>query len=119
MTMGHYLQLSAWRTEHQHHRAVEKCENAPTSVLRDNRIQQIPVMELVVGDLCFIESGNFLPADSLIVQANDLTVDESSITDVALFSGTEVKEGNGQMVVVGVGPNSTVGYVLSLLRASA
>ncbi|CAF1508894.1 unnamed protein product, partial [Rotaria sordida] len=76
-------------------------------------------MELVVGDLCFIKSGDFLPVDGLIVRANDLAVDEFSITDVALFSGTEVKEGNGQMVVVGVGPNSTAGYVLSLLRGSA
>jgi len=28
-----------------------------TSVIRDNHIQQIPVIELVVGDICFIKYG--------------------------------------------------------------
>ncbi|CAF0917329.1 unnamed protein product [Rotaria sordida] len=129
--ISHIPLTSAWRREHQFRHAVEESDKTPTSVLRDKRIQQIPVIELVVGDLCFIKSGDFLPADGLIVQANDLKVDQSSITgetdlikknqneDVALFSGTEVKEGNGQMVVIGVGPNSYVGYVVSLLQAPA
>lgn len=35
---------------------IEKDHQA--SVVRDNRIQQIPTSELVVGDLCFIKYGN-------------------------------------------------------------
>ncbi|CAF1023175.1 unnamed protein product [Rotaria sp. Silwood1] len=119
-----------WRTERQFHRAQEEHDKIQISVLRDNRTQQIPIIELVVGDLCFIKSGDFLPADGLIVQANDLKVDQSPITgepdlikkneneDVALLSGTQLMEGSGLMVVVGVGLNSQTGIILSLLAAT-
>ena len=39
--------------------------------------------------------------------------------DVALLSGTHVMEGSGRMVVVGVGLNSQVGTIMSLLGATA
>ncbi|CAF3611223.1 unnamed protein product [Rotaria sp. Silwood1] len=122
--------FSEWRTERQFHRAQEEHDKIQISVLRDNRTQQIPIIELVVGDLCFIKSGDFLPADGLIVQANDLKVDQSPITgepdlikkneneDVALLSGTQLMEGSGLMVVVGVGLNSQTGIILSLLAAT-
>ncbi|CAF4878003.1 unnamed protein product [Rotaria sp. Silwood1] len=117
-----------WRTERQFHRAQEEHDKIQISVLRDNRTQQIPIIELVVGDLCIIKSGK--NADGLIVQANDLKVDQSPITgepdlikkneneDVALLSGTQLMEGSGLMVVVGVGLNSQTGIILSLLAAT-
>lgn len=39
--------------------------------------------------------------------------------DIALLSGTHVMEGSGRMVVVGVGLNSQVGTIMSLLGATA
>lgn len=75
-------------------------------------------------------SGDLLPADGLIVQSSDLKIDESSLTgetdlirkgeneDVGLLSGTHVMEGSGRMVVVGVGLNSQVGNIMSLLGAT-
>ncbi|CAF5109265.1 unnamed protein product, partial [Rotaria sp. Silwood1] len=108
-----------WRKERQFRGLQDKIEkDQQTSVIRDNRIQQIPVSELVVGDLCFIKYGDLLPADGLVAQASDLKIDESSITgetdlvkknekeDVGLISGTHVMEGSGRMIVVGVGLNS-------------
>ncbi|CAF1341116.1 unnamed protein product [Rotaria sp. Silwood1] len=117
-----------WRTERQFRRAQEEHDKIQISVLRDNRTQQIPIIELVVGDLCIIKSGK--NADGLIVQANDLKVDQSPLTeepdlikkneneDVALLSGTQLMEGSGLMVVVGVGLNSQTGIILSLLTAT-
>ncbi len=47
-----------WRKERQFRGLQNKIEkDQQTSVIRDNRIQQIPVAELVVGDLCFIKYG--------------------------------------------------------------
>ncbi len=70
-----------WRKERQFRGLQNKIEkDQQTSVIRDNQIKQIPVTELVVGDLCFIKYGDLLPADGLIVQSSDLQIDESSIT---------------------------------------
>jgi magnesium-transporting ATPase (P-type) len=45
-----------WRSERQFRRAKNKFEkDRQTSAIRDNSIQQIPISELVVGDLCFIK----------------------------------------------------------------
>nr|ACC43965.1 plasma membrane calcium-dependent ATPase [Philodina roseola] len=120
-----------WRKERQFRGLQNKIEkDQQTSVVRDNKIQQIPVTELVVGDLCFIKYGDLLPADGLLVQASDLKIDESSLTgetdlikknendDVCLLSGTHVMEGSGRMVVTGVGLNSQVGNIMSLLGAT-
>ncbi|CAF1227601.1 unnamed protein product, partial [Didymodactylos carnosus] len=73
--------LVDWRRE-RHFRVMQSKfdKDLVTSVVRDNKIQQIPIQELVVGDLCFIKYGDLLPADGLIVQASDLQIDESSLT---------------------------------------
>jgi len=70
-----------WRKERQFRGLQNRIEKDHfTSVVRDSRVQQIPVTELVTGDLCFIKYGDLLPADGLIVQSSDLKIDESSIT---------------------------------------
>jgi len=120
-----------WRKERQFRGLQDKIEkDHEAQVIRDNHVQQIPVAELVVGDLCFIKYGDLLPADGLVVQSSDLKIDESSITgetdlvkkskkeDVGLLSGTHVMEGSGRMLVVGVGLNSQVGSIMSLLGAT-
>jgi Ca2+ transporting ATPase len=123
--------INDWRKERQFRGLQNKIEeDHQASVIRDNRIQQIPITDLVVGDLCFIKYGDLLPADGLIVQSSDLKIDESSLTgetdlikkseseDIGLFSGTHVMEGSGRMVIVGVGLNSQVGNIMSLLGAT-
>ncbi len=55
-----------WRKERQLRGLENKIEkDQHTSVIRDNSIQQVPISELVVGDLCFIKYGkiNFLNID--------------------------------------------------------
>ncbi|CAF0973525.1 unnamed protein product [Rotaria sordida] len=121
-----------WRKERQFRGLQSKIEKDQlASVVRDNHIQQIPVTELVVGDLCFIKYGDLLPADGVIVQSSDLKIDESSLTgetdlikkgegeNIGLLSGTHVMEGSGRMVVLGVGLNSQVGNIMSLLGATS
>ena len=36
--------------------------------------------DLVVGDVCLLKYGDTVPADGLVIQSNDLSVDESSLT---------------------------------------
>ncbi|CAF5198231.1 unnamed protein product, partial [Rotaria magnacalcarata] len=48
--------------------------------IREGRSQQIFARELVPGDLCILESGDRIPADLRLTEANDMSIDESSFT---------------------------------------
>lgn len=100
------------------------------SIIRNGQLIQLPVAEIVVGDIAQIKYGDLLPADGILIQGNDLKIDESSLTgesdhvkktldkDPMLLSGTHVMEGSGQMVVTAVGVNSQTGIIFTLLGAS-
>ncbi|XP_077780941.1 plasma membrane calcium-transporting ATPase 2 isoform X2 [Podarcis muralis] len=99
------------------------------TVVRGGQVIQIPVAEIVVGDVAQIKYGDLLPADGVYIQGNDLKIDESSLTgesdqvrksvdkDPMLLSGTHVMEGSGRMVVTAVGVNSQTGIIFTLLGA--
>uniref|UniRef100_A0A914Z7S8 P-type Ca(2+) transporter n=1 Tax=Panagrolaimus superbus TaxID=310955 RepID=A0A914Z7S8_9BILA len=99
------------------------------AVIRDGLQIQIPLDELVVGDIAQIKYGDLLPVDGIIVQSNDLKIDESSLTgesdlikksvedDPILLSGTNVMEGSGRMLVTAVGIHSQTGIIMTLLGA--
>lgn len=46
-------------------------------VLRNNEIRSIPVNELVVGDVLFIDNGDIVPVDGILFKAYDIICDES------------------------------------------
>ncbi|XP_066473513.1 plasma membrane calcium-transporting ATPase 3 isoform X12 [Tiliqua scincoides] len=50
------------------------------TVIRNGQQVQIPVSELVVGDIAQVKYGDLLPADGVLIQGNDLKIDESSLT---------------------------------------
>ncbi|XP_057362633.1 plasma membrane calcium-transporting ATPase 2 isoform X3 [Manis pentadactyla] len=101
------------------------------TVVRAGQVVQIPVAEIVVGDIAQVKYGDLLPADGLFIQGNDLKIDESSLTgesdqvrksvdkDPMLLSGTHVMEGSGRMVVTAVGVNSQTGIIFTLLGAGS
>uniref|UniRef100_A0A183BHI8 Calcium-transporting ATPase n=1 Tax=Globodera pallida TaxID=36090 RepID=A0A183BHI8_GLOPA len=97
------------------------------SVVRDNEAVDIPVSDLVVGDIARVKYGDLIPADGILLQSNDLKIDESSLTgesdhvnksvedDPVLLSGTYAMEGSAKMVVVAVGVHSQTGIIMTLL----
>ncbi|XP_078399514.1 plasma membrane calcium-transporting ATPase 2 isoform X2 [Cetorhinus maximus] len=99
------------------------------AVVRGGQVIQIPVSEIVTGDIAQIKYGDLLPADGILIQGNDLKIDESSLTgesdhvrksadkDPMLLSGTHVMEGSGKMLVSAVGVNSQTGIIFTLLGA--
>ncbi|KAM4619483.1 plasma membrane calcium-transporting ATPase 4 isoform 1-T1 [Polymixia lowei] len=100
------------------------------TVVRGGQVIQIPVSEIVVGDIAQVKYGDLLPADGVLIQGNDLKIDESSLTgesdhvkktldkDPMLLSGTHVMEGSGKMVVTAVGVNSQTGIIFTLLGSN-
>ncbi|XP_074499510.1 plasma membrane calcium-transporting ATPase 2 isoform X7 [Sebastes fasciatus] len=98
-------------------------------VVRGSQVIQLPVSDIVVGDIAQIKYGDLLPTDGILIQGNDLKIDESSLTgesdhvkkcadkDPMLLSGTHVMEGSGRMLVTAVGVNSQTGIIFTLLGA--
>ncbi|CAF1122778.1 unnamed protein product [Adineta steineri] len=91
------------------------------TVLRNGKIQQIPIVEVVVGDVCHVKAGDKLWADGLVIESKDLKIDESELTGeadfvnirigVMILADTDVKHGTGKMVVTGVGIYTLTGAI--------
>lgn len=100
------------------------------AVIRNSEVIQIPVSDIVVGDICQIKYGDIIPTDGILIQSNDLRLDESSLTgesdhvkkavgvDPMVLSGTNVMEGSGKVLVTAVGINSQSGIIFTLLGAA-
>ncbi|MBS1895568.1 MAG: HAD-IC family P-type ATPase [Actinobacteria bacterium] len=89
---------------------------AKATVVRDGEPRQVPVGEVVVGDLVRIGSGDQLPADGKLVRSEGLALDESDLTGESepvvrkvgeeVFSGTFALEGEGDFEATAVGAES-------------
>ena len=87
--------------------------------------------QLVVGDIVYIQVGDVLPADGILIQGFDIEADESTMTgeplavhkdleqDPFLISGTRVMKGVGSMLVIATGVNSLHGRSMLALEVEA
>lgn len=102
-----------------------------STVLRDKKKLQIPSTNVVVGDVVYIEAGDYIPADGKIIEAFDLTVDESALTGESIpiekhkdehssfgyvYSSTFVTKGHAAYLVCEVGMNTEIGKIASMLH---
>ena len=114
----------------------DKINAVTCTVIRDGYEQEIPVQELVVGDLLKVKTGMTVPADGIFIQSFGLQIDESEIFGVEefvrktayskvmtegnpfAFAGSKVEVGSGAMIVCAVGSNSTQRRTEILLESS-
>ncbi len=112
---------------------------ATTTVIRQGKASEIPVAQVVPGDIIELKAGDLIPADLRVVRAKDLTVSQSSLTGESrpqdktaepqdstdenllharnvCFMGTSVLSGSGLGVVVTTGRNT---YFGAMARAVA
>jgi Ca2+-transporting ATPase len=120
--------------------ALKKLAAPDAQVMRDGRRGSIPSYELVPGDLVFLESGNFVPADIRLLEAVNLRVEEASLTGESLavqknaatvldrnvplgdrkntaFMGTVVSYGRGRGVVTNTGMHTQLGLIATMLQS--
>lgn len=50
------------------------------TVLRDGHHMNVPVEEIVPGDICVLNAGDIIPGDAAILESKDLFVDEAALT---------------------------------------
>jgi H+-transporting ATPase len=94
-------------------------------VLRDGVWKIVPARELVPGDMVRIRSGDFVPADVKIV-TGDLHIDQSALTgesltvekklDDVLYSGSIVKRGESNGIVISTGVKTYFGRTAQLVQ---
>jgi len=96
-------------------------------VRRGGKYKQVSTYDLLVGDIISLETGDKIPADSILIEGHSLSVDESAMTGepMAIHKGEEdpfflsscaVMSGVGKMVVVAVGMSSQWGIIKSMLE---
>ncbi|KAI8908577.1 hypothetical protein EDD86DRAFT_227293 [Gorgonomyces haynaldii] len=96
-------------------------------VIRSGQKFEISSWDLFVGDVVELVVGDEVPADGIYIDGNGLVVDESPLTGETVpvkknakspfcFSGCQVSEGVGTMLVTGVGVHSSGGKIQELLN---
>ena len=60
--------------------ALKKLVPPKCVCIREGKTQQIFAKDLVPGDLCMLDIGDRVPADLRLIEANDVSLDESSFT---------------------------------------
>jgi Ca2+-transporting ATPase len=118
--------------------ALRKLGDVVSRVRRQGGVQEIPAGGLVPGDIVVLEGGDIVTADLRIVSASRLQADESVLTGESvpvgkgidpvaedrslaertdmLFKGTVVTRGSGEAVVVGIGMDTELGQISSLVE---
>ena len=51
-----------------------------SNVLRANRVLEVLSAQIVKGDILLFKAGDIIPADCLLLEANELHVNEASLT---------------------------------------
>lgn len=106
-------------------------------LLRNGEITQILQDEVVVGDIILLESGDKIPSDCVILHAQSLLCDESSLTgesvpslkseanlntpldeipnSVMLYRGCFITQGNAKALCIATGDNTEFGKIAAAL----
>ena len=108
------------------------------TVVRNGDSKEVPIEEVVPGDIVFIKASDVIPGDCLLLESKDLFVDEATLTGEtypveksigvlppatplgqrtnSLFMGTHVVSGSARAVVIRTAKETEFGKVSERLR---
>jgi Mg2+-importing ATPase len=109
------------------------------TVFRDRKKQEMPISDLVPGDLIYLSAGDIVPADARVINARDFFVNQSVLTgepypvekksiipdpktpvteaDNYIFLGTSVVSGSAHALIVKTGLSTEFGRIAKTLVA--
>lgn len=125
--------IQEWKTDKTLN-ALKDLSAPHVTVIRDSKEQIILSEDLVPNDLMIINEGVKIPADGVVIKANDLCVDESSLTGESVgvwkvtvenadknnadywrkdycYAGTLVTQGSAVILVDKIGSNTEYGKI--------
>lgn len=97
-------------------------------VVRKGAVAEVKDNDLTVGDVIFLNAGMICPIDGVLIKGQGFKMDESTTTgenddlektvdlDPIFRSGTNVLEGEGYVLVTGVGEQSLAGRIAMSVR---
>ncbi len=120
--------------------ALKNLSSPSVRVIRDGKTLEVDSKEIVPGDIMLVEAGVKIAADGRLLETASLQIRESALTGEALavikqadivltadtelgdrtnlvFTGTEVVQGRGTVLVTGTGMNTELGKIASNLQS--
>jgi Mg2+-importing ATPase len=135
--------LGFWQ-EHSASNAVDKLlaiVQVKASVFRDAKEMEIPVEQIVPGDIVILNAGDIVPGDCFILESKDVFVDEAMLTGETfpveknvsvlaagtalaqrtntVWMGTHIVSGTAKVLVILTGKNTEFGKVSERLKLKA
>lgn len=108
-------------------------------VLRDGKEQTVPATDIVPGDVILLSAGNLIPADGVVIEAEDFLVSEAGITGEsfpvekrpgvapldapvtgrrnAVFLGASVRSGTAKVLAIRTGHATEYGAIAARIAA--
>lgn len=128
--------LMSFLQERNASKVVEKLQSMislKTNVLRDGVVKEIVATDIVCGDIIVLKAGDMIPADCLLIEANELNANEASLTGESypvrkevgvlephtelskrtncLWEGANIVSGNAKAVVINTGVDTIFGSI--------
>ncbi|AFP78149.1 cation-translocating P-type ATPase [Mycoplasmoides gallisepticum] len=121
-------------------KSLNKLNLTKTKVYRDNKLVNVESTQIVVGDVIMLEAGDVIPADCKIIESSNLYSNQSILTGESLpvkkyqydnddeanlptierndhlFSGASITNGHALCEVIGIGTNTEIGKISSLVN---
>lgn len=120
--------------------ALKKMNSPSARVVRGGKESVVDTAKLVPGDVIILSAGDFVPADARVIEAVQLTADESALTGETkeiekkcgkyeesqsaleaynmVWAHTVITGGRGKAVVVETGMNTQTGKVAGMILSS-
>ncbi|PIU00727.1 MAG: ATPase [Bdellovibrionales bacterium CG10_big_fil_rev_8_21_14_0_10_45_34] len=108
-----------------------------SQVLRDSKTQKIPTSAIVPDDLVYVRMGELVPADGVLLESVDLSVDESSLTgesvpvtkhasdiggssdqETVVYTGSHIVTGWALLQTTKTGMNTKLGHIAKLTQSA-
>lgn len=132
-----------WQKERQFAKLNKKKEDRHVKVIRSGKTAAASTYDIVVGDVVYLEPGDNIPTDGILINGHDVKCDESSVTgesdllrktpsdkvywaieqntdlkkmDPFIMSGSKVEEGMGTFLVTATGVHTTYGRTMMSLQ---
>ncbi len=107
--------------------ALKRMTVGTVKVLRDGSTIELPSTDIVPGDIIFLEEGDKVPADAILIEAmhielneaaltgESLPVEKNTTTDAEIFMGTIVTRGRATAKIIKTGMRTKFGSIATKL----